>query len=265
MSETQTQTTKPAEPYVPQNVLASEENEDATRPLAQPPPAQQAPAEAEKPEVDPVEEERKAEKRREAARIGQLTRQKFAEKARADAEKARADAAEQKVHALQNPGAQYQPPQPDFEQAVKQRAAEEVARMKWDEDFGAWDNVGRKEFGQEEFLKASQTVAELAPTPQQLSVFSRVLLDTEGSQKAVMELSGDADEAARILALPPHKMALAIAKLGAASPPAPPAPVSKAPPPIRSPAIGRARGEPDPERGSMEDFKAWSAKQHWRR
>jgi hypothetical protein len=88
--------------------------------------------------------------------------------------------------------------------------------------------------------------------------------DIEGGQKAIMELADHPDEAERILALPPHRMALALAKL-AAPEPSKPKPVSSLPPPIRPPAGGRARGEPDPEKGSMEDYKRWSAKQEWSR
>jgi hypothetical protein len=58
-------------------------------------------------------------------------------------------------------------------------------------------------------------------------------------------------------------MALALAKL--AQPAAAPArQQSRLPPPIRPPAAGRARGEPDPN-GSMDDYKRWSEKQQWNR
>lgn len=253
MSET-TATPAPAEEYVPRDVLTQEDNEDATKPLQQ-----QGEAPATNGEAEAEEEKRRTERRREAQRIGYLTKQRYAEKARADAMEARLRELEQR----QNGGAQPEFTPQQFEQLVEQRAAQKVAAEQANARFSEWDQHGIEQFGQDKFREACKTVAELA-SDQQRQVLVDVAMDTEGGARAIMEMADNAEEAERILALPPHRMALAIAKLGAEKAPAPKQ-VSNAPPPIRPPAVGRARGEPDPERGSMSDFEKWSAKQQWRR
>jgi hypothetical protein len=255
MSETQT-TPTPEPEYVPQNVLSSEPDEAPQQEPQEPQDGGEA-----KPEGDAAEEQRKAERRREAQRIGYLTKQRYAEKARAEAAEARLREIEQRL-AQYDPQHQPQATQQDFATAVEQRAAQKVAEDAHNARFADWDGEGIKEFGQERFREACKTVAEMA-SDQQRQVIAAVAMDIDGGQRAIMELADKPDEAERILAMPPHRMALALAKL--AAPETKPKPVSNLPPPIRPPAVGRARGEPDPERGSMEDYKRWSAKQEWRR
>ena len=259
MSETQTQQT--TEDYVPQHVLANEPEEDATKPLQQSQDASQEPVEGaeDKPEVDAAEEHRKAERRREAQRIAYLTKQRYAEKARADA-------LEQQIQQFRaQQGQPQQPSQQEFDALVERRAAALMAEQQRQARFSEWDQHGREQFGQEKFLEACNTVASFAAgSDAQRAALVDVAMDTEGGQRAIMELAENPEEAERILAMPPHRMALAIAKL--AAPPATPAkPVSHAPPPIRPPSSGRARGEPDPERGDYGSFERWSAKVPWRR
>jgi hypothetical protein len=275
MSETNTPTPPgegapaPAAPaeYIPQDVLRQEDNDDATKPLQQQDgrePAKEAPA-ADKADApaETEEDERQREKRREAARIGYLTKQRYAEKARADALEERL----RHIEAQQGNGAQ-QPQlspqqQQELAQWVEQRAAQKLAEQQASVRFSEWDKGGIKEFGEEKFRDACKTVAEMADNRQR-EILRDVAMDTEGGARAIIEMAGDAEVAERILALPPHRMALEIAKLGAPRTLAPKA-VSSAPPPIRPPAVGRARGEPDPEHGSMEDFMRWSQKANWRR
>ena len=263
MSETQTQ--QPAEEYVPHDVLSAEDNEDATRPL-QPPPEQPraTPQEAadgaeDKPQADDAEEQRKSERRREAQRIGYLTKQRYAEKARADALEQRLRDYEQQL----NGGAPRQPTQQEFEALVDQRADQKIAAEQLRSRFNEWHKVGGEEFGEKKFQDAATVVGEIAG--ERGVALRDVLMDTEGSQRAIMEMADNPEEAERILALPPHRQALAIAKLGAAPAAPPPRPVSNLSPPIRPPTAGRARGEPDPEKGDMGSFERWSAKQQWRR
>jgi hypothetical protein len=261
MSETNTP--PPVEEYIPRDVLSSETNEDATKPLQiqdAPPPNGEADDKPEPTEAEREDERRRTEKRREAQRIGYLTKQRYAEKARADALEQRLRAIEQQ----QNPGATEQPPSPEqLEQWVDQRATQKLAAEQHQTRVNEWDAAGIETFGQEKFRDACKTVAEMA-SEQQRRVLLEVAMDTEGGARAVMAMAEDAEAAERILALPPHRMALAIAKLAADKTPAAKA-VSNAPPPVRPPTAGRARGEPDPEHGDMDAFMRWSAKQPWRR
>jgi hypothetical protein len=48
-----------------------------------------------------------------------------------------------------------------------------------------------------------------------------IALDVEGGQRAIIEMADDPEEAERILAMPPHRMALALTKLGATPTPEP--------------------------------------------
>src|SRR6187399_975913 len=95
MSET-TQQPPAEQPYVPSESLSMEEGEDATQPLQQPQEraggdtaGDTAEAKPEPTEADTEEERKRTERRREAQRIGYLTKQRYAEKARADALEAR--------------------------------------------------------------------------------------------------------------------------------------------------------------------------------
>jgi hypothetical protein len=266
MSETQTptptETPEPAPPeYKPQHVLASEEQQQPPPQEAQPAAESEDAAEPkpeEKPAADSAEEQRKAERRREAARIGWLTKQKYEEKARADALEARLRALEQPPNGEQRPLTQEQ-----FDQLVEQRAAQKVAQQQHNQRFSAWDSQGVKDYGEEPFRAACKTVADMA-SDEQRTMLASMVPDIEGGQKAIMELADNPEEAERILALPPHRMALALAKLAAPEAPKP-KPVSTLPPPIRPPQAARARGEPDPEKGSFDDYKRWSSKVEWNR
>jgi hypothetical protein len=255
MSETVTET--PSE-IGPPGSSVSAEPEDATKPLNG---AQVAEAEAdagEKPAPDPEEERKRTERRREAQRIGYLTKQRYAEKARADA-------LEQQLRDMQariNPNGAQQPSQEELERAIDRAAEQKVAAKQFQERFNSWDSKGVEEFGPDRFRDACKTVADMA-SDEQRKLLVDVALDTDGGHRAIMELADNPDEAERILSLPPHKMALALAKLGEA-PAAKPVAVSNTPPPIRPPAVGRARGEPDPNKGDFGEFERWSAKQRWR-
>jgi len=257
MSETQTPT--PAEPeYVPQNVLSSED----PAPQHETPQQDADDAAEAKPEADSAEDQRRAERRREAQRIGYLTKQRYAERARAEAAETRLREIEQRLQQFDPQQAQGANPQ-DFARAVEERAAQKVAQDAHNARFEAWDKQGVEEFGEQKFRDACKVVAEMA-SDEQRQIIASVALDIDGGQKAILELADNPDEAERILGLPPHRMALALAKLAAPTPQPAKAPVAHLPAPIRPPT-GRARGEPDPERGDMDTFMRWSAKQAWRR
>src|SRR4051794_15812927 len=134
MSETVTET--PSE-IGPPGSSVSAEPEDATKPL---PGTQEAAHENGEDEAkpDPEEERKRTERRREAQRIGYLTKQRYAEKARADA-------LEQQLREMQariNPNGAQQPSPQEVEQWIDQRAAQKLEAQKHNERFSAWDSKG---------------------------------------------------------------------------------------------------------------------------
>src|SRR4051812_42872273 len=153
MSEPQT-TEAPSE-IDPPGSSVSAEPEDATKPLQGGTEAAHANGEAEaKPDAE--EERKRSERRREAQRIGYLTKQRYAEKARADALEAQLA----QMRAQTGQGGQ-QPTQEEVEQWIDRRAEEKLAIRKHNERFDAWDAKGREELG-EKFRDACKTVAEMA-------------------------------------------------------------------------------------------------------
>ena len=185
MSET-TQT--PQAEYVPQNVLSAEENEDATQPLQQPTEAATEASE-DKPEHDEAEARLARQQRREAQRIAYKTKQYYAEKARADAAEARLREYDQRLRQLENPGApQPQPTQQDIEAWVDQRAEQKLAQRQDQQRFSDWDAKGIEEFGTEKFRNACKVIAEMA-SDEQRPILRAVAMDTDGGQKAIMELA----------------------------------------------------------------------------
>ena len=263
MSQTTTPEAVPAQPpeHIPQESLAAEENEDATRPLeaGQPPPE---PPE-EKPAVDAEAERQKTERRREAQRIAHLTKARYQEQARAQAAEQRAQELEQRLRQFEQPAGQPQQlTQQDIDRLAEQRAAQFVTERERQSKINEWDRAGREQLGDAKFAEACKTVADMADDNQKRALLA-VAMDVEGGQRAIVQMADDAALAERVLSLPPHLMALEISKLGA-PPPAPPKPASTLPPPIKAPAVGRASGVPDPN-GSWSDYQKWSAKQPWRR
>jgi hypothetical protein len=265
MSETQQQQATDERVPQSQHVLQNEENEDATVPLQQPP-QPEAPAESEakpdEPEVDEREELLRKERRAHANRVGQIVKQRYAEKARADA-------LEQRLREIEQRQAQYDgspqpaPTQEDIDRLIDQRAAEKLAIQQHNARVEEWDKAGKESFGEDKFKAACETVANMSSAEQRRMLLA-IALDVEGGQRAIIEMADDPEEAERILAMPPHRMALALTKLGATPTPEP-KPVSRLPPPIRPPSGGRARGQPDPEKGSWDEYKRWSSETNWRR
>jgi len=80
-------------------------------------------------------------------------------------------------------------------------------------------------------------------------------LGPDAGAKVFYDLGKNPDEAARILALPPVKMAMALSKMASAAPKA--IPVSKVPEPIKPVTGGNTRtdGEPDPK--NMAEWSKW--------
>lgn len=249
----------PAPEYRPTHVLSS----DPIEPEPSAESAEPKDAEPAQPEKSAEDKQRESNTRKWAA----LTAQRYAEKARADqAERDRA-ALEERLRRLENPGqAEPQQMQPqDLDRLVDQRAAQVLEQREAAAKVEKWDKAGADEYGLEDFRERCKTLAQLA-TDDQRKRLLEVVTDMDDGHRAVAVLAEDAEEAQRVLGMPPHKMALALAKLASSGQKAAPAPVrlSRAPEPISPPSGGRPRGDPNPN-GSMDEYMRWSGKQRWQR
>ena len=169
--------------------------------------------------------------------------------------KRQAEAYQAQLQSLQQRPAQQpqqgQPQQPliseaDFERRVDQRAAEREFTNSCNETHTA----GLAKFA--DFNDAVNTFTMLGGPPIALLEAITSLGKDDGA-KVFYDLGKDPDEAARIMALPPVKMAMALAKMATAAPKT--IAVSKVPDPIK-PVQGantRSDAEPDPK-----NFDAWS-------
>lgn len=252
-------------PYVPQHVLSSEDDPEPQAEPATGAAETETATEAEtenpaKPEKTPEEKARERDNRRYA----QAQAARYAEKARADAAEAQRAELAERLRRLEQPDQARTPPAPDIDRLVEERAARLVAEREHATRISATIGAGNSEFGQADFTERCNIVSDLA-SPEQRVRLMTVVSDMEDGHKAIAALADNPIEAERILAMPPHRMALALAKLATSAPP-PAAAVapSAAPAPIRPPSVGRARGEPDPSAG-MDEYVKWESKQRWQR
>lgn len=143
--------------------------------------------------------------------------------------------------------------QADIDRLVEQRAAERAQQAEFDRSCNAIYEQGSKAFPDfDASLGNFRLLGGLPPTLVEAAV------ETGEGAKVLYELGRNPDEAARILALTPARMAVAVAKI-ASRPPAPP-PVSKAPSPIK-PIAASGRVETDPNKMSAAEWMAWREKQ----
>lgn len=89
--------------------------------------------------------------------------------------------------------------------------------------------------------------------------FLSAALETEAPHEVIYALGKDLDEAARIMELPPLKKAVAMERLAAKL--KKPAPVSKAPAPIKPVGGNKGGSTPDPEKMSTKEWMAWREKE----
>lgn len=97
--------------------------------------------------------------------------------------------------------------------------------------------------------------------------FVEAAMEIGDPHKIIHYLGSNLDEAERILALPPHKMGAALAKVAQKTNAAPaPKPVSKAPAPIK-PVAGspKSSSSNDPDKMSMDEFVKWQDAQDKKR
>lgn len=84
-------------------------------------------------------------------------------------------------------------------------------------------------------------------------------LETGEGHKVLYELAKDRDTAYRVMRMSPVKMAVEVTRLAEKVSKPKPAPVSKAPAPIK-PVKGAANAEPDPEKMSTAEWMEWREK-----
>ena len=240
--------------YQPSHVLSSEQGDNPEAPGSEAP----APEPAEKPERSP--EQQKADN--EARRLANLTRQRYAEKARADAAEARARELADRLHRLENNG---QAPPQDMERAVQTRAEQIIAQREAQSRVTAFHEAGAAAYG--DWQQRCQDLQEMGADPQ----FAELLIELPDGARVAGALAEDPRELERIAGIRTERgRAIALARYGAAleskaaAPPAAPA-RAPLPAPIKPLAGPRANPQPDPERGSMSDYEKWSSSVNWSR
>lgn len=141
---------------------------------------------------------------------------------------------------------------PDDIHALIQKEAE---RLRADESFNEACNKtydeGVKEFGSS-FDKAMQNLSLVGMSREFLELVS----EADHGAKILAHLGQDLDEAERIAAMPPLKMARELTKLDVKLGSKPAKPVSKAPPPI-TPVSGKSGGTKSTYEMTDEEYQAW--------
>lgn len=262
VTETPVQSDAPP-PRGPSESLSQQADDDATKPLEYGN-GQEAKPEEDKPPEKSADELRKDERRREAQRIAHLTKNRYAQQARAEAAERKAQELEQRLRAYEAPAqGQGQPTAADIDRLTQERAQQLVAEQERVRRVNDWDAAGKTAHGEEAFAKACQTVADMADDAQRRTLLA-VAMDVEGAQGAIVRMADDADLAERILRLPPHRMALELEKLADKPEAKPTKPATTLGAPIKPPTIGHAKTLPDPN-GSWDQFQRWSATVNWKR
>lgn len=207
-------------------------------------PEEEKPAEQPKPKIKPWYQKR----------IDELS----ALRAREREEK---DALAAKLAALEKPAdgetPTFKPEQ--FEALVDQRAEAKIAAKEYERRAKSWVQAGQKEFGASEFDTICADVAAMGvgDSPDFMQIITDPEIVPEG-HKVLAMLREDPDTAERILAMPPMKMSAALALMSTKEKPAPAAPLSRAPAPIK-PVGGSAK--PSGVNDS-QDMKTWLAERN---
>jgi hypothetical protein len=259
----------PVEEYQPTHVLSSEPDggEQAQPEQQQPADVQQQAdgqpqadggGEAAETESQRIERERASINRR----LGQVTRQKYLERERAN----QLERELQALRAQYNGGGQATNDglpdawmnDPRVQQYIEARAAEE-ARVR------AFVQAGAQEFPDWD-TRRSQLI-ELGADQE----LAKLLVEMPGGHRVAGALYEQPEELERIVEMrSPTARAMALGQLSArlearrTVPPVPPRRASPLPPPHTPPPAARsAPAAPDPEKGSMEEFERWSRSLNW--
>lgn len=135
---------------------------------------------------------------------------------------------------------------------VEKRAAEIVAETRFVESCNSTYDHGVAKYP--DFESAAKTYGLLGEMPKDFLQAITSLGEDDGA-RVYYELGKTPDEAARVLKLPPAKMAMEIAKLAYTKTAPAPRPVSKAPAPIEPITSSRARTDAEPD--EVKEPKAW--------
>ena len=147
------------------------------------------------------------------------------------------------------------PSQADFDRVVQQRAQQLIEQREATAKSEQWVSAGNAEYS--DFTARCNQLADLGAAEN--PAFMQAIGELPAGHKVIADLAENPAEAARILKLPPIRMALELANVSArlaAAPPPPPKPVSQAPPPIR-PLSTQARAEKNPEAMSSDEYQRW--------
>lgn len=139
----------------------------------------------------------------------------------------------------------------DVERLADEKAAKKLAENTFNRESNKIFDAGVKEFSTEGFKEAldmlNQVSGELSPN------FVEALMELDFPQRVIMALADDPDEAGRILALSPIRMAAALAKVKPKDPPKKASKISGAPDPI-VPVGGGNKGGKSYEEMSDEEY-----------
>lgn len=135
---------------------------------------------------------------------------------------------------------------------VEKRAAEIVAENRFVESCNSTYYHGVAKYP--DFADAAKTYGLLGEIPEDFLQAITSLGEDDGA-RVYYELGKNPDNAARVLKLPPTKMAMEIAKMAYTKTASSPRPVSKAPAPIEPITSSRARTDAEPD--EVKEPKAW--------
>lgn len=188
-------------------------------------------------------------------RIDELTRQRHEAERQLAAE--RAELA--RLRAGAQPQQQQPAPPPGYVPAelVQAKAAELLEQTRFVEECNAVAATGSEKFP--DFSEAVDNISRLVDRTEQLNPLLQAVteLGREDGARVYYELGKNPEKAAALLAMPPAKMAVALARMAAT--PAKPVAVTKAPEPIRPIGSGGVRnsGPPDDPR----EYARWREEQ----
>lgn len=156
-------------------------------------------------------------------------------------------------------------PTADFNRRVAEAAAQQVAAQEYNRKCNEAAKKGKELFGADFDVALTQLRSLVNENdPEEVGSYNQFInagLETEHLPELIAILGNNLGEASRILALPPVKMGIELAKLALAEPKAAPEPVSELRKPIRP--VGGGRGDhlavdpADPSRADSLSTAEW--------
>jgi hypothetical protein len=153
----------------------------------------------------------------------------------------------------------------EIERRVNERAAALAQAQAFETRCQEIVRQGEQEFGTDAFRQSASELVKLrgdSPAERRhYNEFLDALYETGQGARVLHQLGGDLNEAARILALTPARMAVALAKMALSEPPAPASKAPKPVTPIGSPSGTRERiPASDVERSDRLSTAEWMAR-----